>query len=492
MLQSLRKAVLSVLLLGVLFPASCSAQPGSGQGEYRAFTDSRGRVVQARVLRVEGDQVTIERRDGKQFTVPIATFSQADRDFLGGSAGGKTPPATDGDWPRFRGPGGMGISDATGLPVEWDQSKNLVWKTALPGPGASSPITFGDRVYLTCYTGYFIPDEPGGSLEQLKRHLIAVRLDDGQIVWEKAVAAKLPEEERIRDHGFAANSVAVDAERVYAFFGKTGVLAFDHDGNQLWQTDVGSKTNGWGTAASPVLYKDLVFINASVESESLVALDRKTGEEKWRAGGIREAWNTPLVVTAASGRQELVVASQGSVLAFDPDSGESLWSCQTDIGWYMVPSVVAADGVVYCLGGRSGTAALAVRAGGSGDVTETHRLWISKKGSNVSSPVYLDGHLYWMHESLGIAFCAKADTGEIVYEERLDRSGQVYASALLGAGRLYYVTRPGKTFVLAAKPQFEQLAVNDLSDRGVFNGSPAVAGNRLLLRSDKYLYCVGK
>ena len=436
--------------------------------------------------------MTIQRRDGKQFTVPIASFSQGDQDFLRGSADGKTPAAKGGDWSRFRGPDGMGISDATGLPLEWDQTKNLVWKTALPGPGASSPITFGDRVYLTCYTGYFIPDQPGGSLEQLQRHLIAVRLDDGQILWDKAMAAKLPEEEQIRDHGFAANSVAVDAERVYAFFGKSGVFAFDHDGNQLWQTDVGSKTNGWGTAASPVLYKDLVFINASVESESLVALDRKTGEEKWRAGGIREAWNTPLVVTAASGRQELIVASQGSVLAFDPDSGESLWSCKTDIGWYMVPSVVAADGVIYCLGGRSGTAALAVRAGGSGDVTETHRLWTSQKGSNVSSPVYLDGHLYWAHESREIAYCVQAATGEVVYEQRLDRAGQFYASALLADGRLYYVTRDGKTFVLAAKPQFEQLAVNDLSDGSVFNGSPAVVGNRLLLRSDKYLYCVGK
>lgn len=447
MLQSLQKVVFLVLFPGVLLPASCSAQPGTGR---------------------------------------------ADQDFLRGSAGRKTPVATDNDWSGFRGPGGMGISDATDLPLEWDQTENLVWKTALPGPGASSPISFGDRVYLTCYTGYFVPDQPGGSLEQLQRHLIAVRLDDGQVVWDKAVAAKLPEEERIRDHGFAASSVAVDAERVYVFFGKTGVFAFDHEGKQLWQTDVGSGTNGWGTAASPVLHKDLIFINASVESESLVALDRKTGEEKWRAGGIREAWNTPLVVTAASGRHELIVASQGSVLAFDPDSGQSLWSCKTDIGWYMVPSVVAADGVIYCLGGRSGTAALAVRAGGSGDVTATHRLWTSLKGSNVSSPVYLDGHLYWAHESREIAYCAKAATGEIVYEQRLDHAGQFYASALLADGRLYYVSRSGKTFVLAAKPQFEQLAVNDLSDRGVFNGSPAVAGNHLLLRSDKYLYCLGK
>jgi hypothetical protein len=236
----------------------------------------------------------------------------------------------------------------------------------------------------------------------------------------------------------------------------------------------------------------LVFINASVDSASLVALDRRTGEEKWRANGIRDSWNTPLVITAKSGRQELIVAKQGDVLAFNPDTGEQLWSCKTDIGWYMVPSVVADDGIVYCLGGRSGVAGLAVRAGGSGDVTETHRLWTSIKGSNVTSPVYLDGHLYWMNDNRGIAYCAEADSGKIVYEERLDRAGQVYASALLADGKLYYLTRDGRMFVLAAKPKFEQLAVNDLRDRSIFNGSPAVDGSRLLIRSDKYLYCVGK
>jgi outer membrane protein assembly factor BamB len=385
----------------------------------------------------------------------------------------------------------MGLSDAKGLPLSWSTTQNISWKTELPGPGASSPIVFGDHVYLTCYSGYFVPDRPGGSLEELKRHLIAVQRRDGAIAWSREVAAKLPEESQIRDHGYAANTPAADAQRVYAFFGKSGVIAFDHAGNQLWQADVGSETNGWGTAASPVLYKDLVFINASVESGSLVALDQRTGKQRWRAGGIRESWNTPVMVTAPSGRQELIVAVQGNVLAFDPDSGQPLWSCRTDIGWYMVPSVIAADGVVYCLGGRSGITGLAVRAGGKGDVTATHRLWTSQQGSNVSSPVYRDGHLYWMHEQRGVAFCAKAATGEVVYEQRLERAGQVYASPLLADGRLYYLTRDGKTFVLAAKPTFEQLAVNDLRDRGLFNGSPAVDGNRLLIRSDKFLYCVG-
>ena len=465
MLQGVRRIVYLAVFLAACLPAACSAQGRNGQGEYRQFADSRGRAVQARVLRINGDKVTIERRDGKQFTVAIATFSQADQDFIRGLASRKMPRRRGSDWSRFRGPDGMGVSDATGLPLEWDQTRTSPGRPRCPAPArrARSSSAIASTSPATPATSF--PASRAAAWKQLQRHLIAVRLDDGQILWDKASRPNCRKRSKIRDHGFAANSPAADAERVYVFFGKSGVFAFDHEGKQLWQADVGSKTNGWGTAASPVLYKDLVFINASVESESLVALDRRTGEEKWRAGGIRESWNTPLVVTAASGRQELIVAVQGSVLAFDPESGEPLWSCKTDIGWYMVPSVVAADGVVYCLGGRSGTAALAVRAGGSGDVTAD--------ASAVDQPEGLERLVARLPRRAsvldarerGIAYCAKAATGEIVYEQRLDRAGQVYASALLADGRLYYVTRHGKTFVLAAKPQFEQLAVNDLSDR---------------------------
>ena len=493
MFQIARSVVLVVALASLSCHTSCRAQSVDGQGELREFRDRQGRAIHAQVLKVSSDAVTIERRDGKEFTLAISAFSEADQDYIRGLINQSESAAASDNWPCFRGPGGMGVSDATGLPLEWDTNNNVAWKTSLPGPGASSPITFGDHIYLTCYTGYFIPDEPGGSLDQLERHLIALRRDTGRVVWDKAVTAKLPEEESIRDHGFAANTPAADADRVYAFFGKSGVFAFDHEGKQLWQADVGSKTSGWGTAASPLLYENMVIVNASVESESLVALDCKTGKEKWRASGIRESWNTPIIVTADSGRKELVVAKAKEVLAFDPSSGEALWSCKTDIGWYMVPTAVAADGIIYYLGGRSGTAAGAVRAGGSGDVTASHRLWTSKTGSNVTSPIYLDGHLYWMSEKLGIAYCAKAETGELVYEKRLDRFGGVYASPVLVEGRLYYIDRYGKAIVLAAKPEFEQLAVNVIEDgRTRFDGSPAVDGKRLLIRSGKFLYCLGQ
>ena len=393
------------------------------------------------------------------------------------------------NWPRFRGPGGMGVAAENGLPITWDESK-IVWRRQLPGAGASSPITFHDHIYLTAYSGYYVPGVPGGSVEELKRHVIALRRTDGRIVWDKQIPARLPEKERIRDHGYAANTPAADEDRVYAFLGKTGVFALDHDGNQLWHADVGDGASGWGTASSPLLYQDLVIINASVESESLVALDRETGQERWRASGIRESWNTPIVVTAASGRKELIVSRLGDVLAYDPANGKPLWSCKTDITWYMVPTAVAADGIVYVLGGRSGTAALAVRAGGSGDVTDTHRIWTSKAGSNVTSPVYQDGFLYWMGDQSGIVYCAEAKTGDLRYEKRINRAGQVYACPILADGKIYYPTRSGKVLVVAAKPEFELLATNELSDASRFDGSPAVDGNRLLLRSEKYLYCI--
>ncbi len=156
----------------------------------------------------------------------------------------------------------------------------------------------------------------------------------------------------------------------------------------------------------------------------------------------------------------------------------------------MVPSVVAKDGIVYVLGGRSGVAGLAVRTGGRGEVTSTHRLWTSMKGSNVSSPVILNDKLYWVHDSLGIAYCAELATGNLVYEERLNRADQSYSAALLANGHLYYLMRDGRTFVIEAKPEFRQVAVNNLRDGGVFNGSIAVDGDRLLLRSDKFLYCI--
>ncbi len=395
------------------------------------------------------------------------------------------PTAFSADWPQFRGPGGQGATNEPNLPTVWSDSEHLVWKTKLPGYGASSPIALGNRLYVTCYSGYGTDDESSGTMADLTLHVVCLS-SAGEIIWDQHVAPRLPETERVRDHGYAAPTPATDGEFLYVFFGKTGVFKFDLDGQQLWQASVGDKTHGWGCGTSPVLTKHLVIVNASVESGSLVALNQENGEEVWRAGGMNSSWNTPHLVDAGQGKQELVVSVKDKILAFDPETGKQLWHCE-GIPDYVCPSIVSREGVVYVIGGRS-SRAIAVRAGGRGDVTQTHRLWEAKAGANVVSPVIYEGHLYWVSDRNNVAYCLRLDDGEILYAQRFP--GQPYASALAGDGKLYIVTRQGGTYVLAAKPEYQQLAHNRFEDRSTFNASPIAANGKLYLRSDQYLYCI--
>ncbi len=393
------------------------------------------------------------------------------------------------DWPRFRGADGSGCSEERGLPLRWSSTQNIVWKTEMPGPGASSPITWGDRIFLTCYSGYGLDQSDPGDQADLKRHLLCLNRADGKIVWDRTVegAAEIPFGRFQARHGYASSTPATDGKQVYVFFGKEGVFAFDFDGKPVWQADVGTQTHNWGSATSPVLAGDLVIVNASVESRSLVALDQKTGREVWRAPGMNSSWNTPLLVAVGNGKQELIVSVKGFLLAFDPATGKQLWKCP-GINGYVCPSVVAKDGIVYAIGGRRKTA-VAVKTGGRGDVEP---LWTQGVGSNVSSPVVYGDYLYWVSDR-GIAHCVKTETGETVYQKRIAGGFQPYASALVADGKIYSVSRSRGTIVLAAKPVFKQLAQNDLSpDTSLFNASPVVSNGQLLLRSNKFLYCIGK
>lgn len=398
------------------------------------------------------------------------------------------------DWPQFRGPGGRGQSDQTGLPTQWDAASNIAWKTELPGPGASSPVTFGDKIFLTCYSGYGVGEGDVGEISQLKRHLLCLSRQDGKVLWN-VVQPSTQAEGAYRGftalHGYASSTPAVDADAIYVFFGATGAAAYSHDGQQRWLTSCGTQTHDWGSATSPVLYDNLVIVNAGVESGSLIALDKKTGQEVWRQAGMEMTWSTP-ALAQVDGGWELVVQVKRKILGFDPASGKPLWTCQ-GIDDYVCPSILTEGDVAYVIGARRATA-IAVRAGGRGDVTATHKLWEINKGSNVSSPVVHDGRLYWAHESRGAVYCVDAKTGKDVYEERLNpRPGRIYASPLAAGGKLYYVSRDAGVFVVAAKPEFELLAHNKIeTDASIFNGSPAVAAGRLLLRSDRALYCIGK
>ncbi len=399
------------------------------------------------------------------------------------------------DWTGFRGPDARGVSEEA-VPVRWGPEENVVWKTALPGFGASSPITLGERVFLTSYRGYGLDlDEPGQQAD-LQHVVLCVDLADGEIVWAKATEARLPETEYpagfVKLHGYSSGTPVTDGERVYAFFGRSGVLAYSLDGRPLWQTSVGDGTHNWGSGTSPVLYENLVIVNASVESQAIVALDKTTGKEVWRVPGIQQSWSTPLVVDLPDGKKELVVSMKNKVLGIDPATGEQLWDC-AGVRDYVVPAVIAHGGIVYVTGGRT-TQTLAIRAGGRGDVSDTHLVWEIGEGSKVPTPVYDGGHLYWI-DNRGFAACVNADTGEVVYKERLGlrgRGDKIYASLVLVGDKLYGVSREDGTVVLAAGPEFEQLAQNNLGDPSIFNATPVPNNGRLLIRSDRFLYCIGE
>ena len=404
------------------------------------------------------------------------------------------PAAVVADWAQFRGPTG-GISDETALPLTWSADENLLWKSSLPGFGSSSPITVGKKVFLTCYSGYGLDSKSPGKQAGLRLHLLCYDLHSGKQLWQRNVKPILPDQDYkqwLPEHGYASSTPASDGQAVYIFFGKGGVHAFDLDGAPLWEKSAGTKTHGFGTASSPLLLRNRVIINACVESDAVVAFDKKTGKVAWRTPGVLRAWSTPVLVKTPEGSEEIVLSTEGTVIGYDPEDGKKLWTCE-GINDYVCPSIVAHDGVVYAIGGRKEIRSLAVRAGGRGDVTSTHRLWKSGIGSKVPSPVYHDGHLYWV-EHTGIAFCVDAKTGAEIYKKRLPMGQQskTYASVVLADGRLYVVSCYSGTFVLEAKPQFRQLAHNVLGDDSVFNASPAVVPGRLLLRSDRFLYCIGK
>jgi outer membrane protein assembly factor BamB len=402
------------------------------------------------------------------------------------------------DWRQWRGPGGSGLSDEKGLPTTWSAKDNLVWRAKLPGLGTSSPIVVGKRVYVTCYSGYGLgvykkreKGEPEPEdLKDLKRHLVCIDRANGSILWTKNFDPLLPESNYYVHegdfHGYASSTPASDGKNLYVFFGISGIYCFDLDGKQLWREDVGKGKRNWGSSNSPVLYKDLVIVNASVESGSIIAFDKTTGKQAWQAKGISDSWNTPVLVDAPGGT-ELVVNVSGAVLGLDPANGKELWRVKAN-GGYVCPSVVADKDTVYAV--RGGV--LAIKAGGRGDVTESNVLWKAGGGSQIPSPAYHDGRLYWVDRG-GVFTCLDAADGKKVYAERVSKGGEFFASPLIADGKVYLVSRFTGGYVIAEGPKFKELAHNAFEDdKTRTNATPIAHEGNLLLRTDQYLYCLGK
>ncbi len=413
-----------------------------------------------------------------------------------------SPDATAADWMRFRGPNGSGLAMDAKPPGTWGDSENVRWKTELPGPGSSSPIVVGDRVFVTCYSGY--GDGRGsGDMQKLERHLVCVNRADGKIAWSSAIPAVQPEDGYsgfLTEHGYATQTPTSDGERIYVFYGKSGAAAFDLNGAKLWQTSLGTDSNrkGWGSGGSPILYRDFVIINASEEGHALVALEKKTGKIAWKAegAGLASSFGTPLLVEG-EGRTDLVFALPGELWGLNPETGKLRWFAETGLTGNLAASVVAGHGVVYAFGGFPRLGAVAVRTGGKGDVTKTHLLWSGSISTYVPTPVLHDGRLYFVSDA-GFATCLDAKTGNSVFKERMPGAGATgrggkpfYASAVLADGLVYAVSRQNGTFVFEAKPDFKLVAQNRLAgDDSQFNATPALAGRQLFLRSNRALYCM--
>ena len=400
---------------------------------------------------------------------------------------------------RFRGTDGSGSSANVDIPTKWPAQSNLKWKAEIPGAGSSTPIVVGDRVYVTYYSGYGTDLNSTGNSKSLARHLIALDLNTGKEIWTASVVNTSTEDQFqgfLTEHGYATSTPTSDGENIYAFFGKSGVFAFDKQGKQLWNTNVGTESGSrrWGSSASLIGYKNLIIVNAADESQTIYGLNRLTGEVVWKAeaAGLENTFCTPLLVTVGE-RTELVIAVPWEIWGLDPETGKLLWYVETDLDSNICPSVIAKDGIVYAMGGRTG-GSIAVRAGGKGDVAKTHVLWKGTATSYVPSPVIHNDRLYWVNDR-GIALCANAKTGELVYQERIAASGTgrlFYASVSLINNKLYAVSRHGGTFIYETGDKFTQITNNKHMDETAFNASPVITGNHLLLRSNSHIYCIAQ
>jgi outer membrane protein assembly factor BamB len=394
------------------------------------------------------------------------------------------------NWPAWRGPRANGISNETGLPLTWGPKENILWKVPLPEPGNSTPIIWGRHVFLT------------QSLDKGKRRaLIALDRADGKKRWQRELESTVQETSHPQNPPCSASPVT-DGKAVYAHFASAGVVAYDFDGKKLWHRDLGPVLHKWGNGSSPILYKNLLIVyQGPGEPTFLTALDKNTGKPVWtvKEPGINSpifgSWSTPIVVRAGQ-RDELImplpgdkVGGEGEFKAYDPQTGKVLWRCAglgTEV--YAMPMATPSADLVVGISGHNGPT-MAVRPGGQGDVTATHRVWqdSGKLPQRIGSGILHD-NLLFLADADGFVECLDARNGKNIWKARLP--GRLWGSLVLAEGRLYVSSLEGQTFVLAAAPKFRLLATNDL--REPTYAALAVSDGAIFLRTYEHLYCIGK
>jgi outer membrane protein assembly factor BamB len=393
-------------------------------------------------------------------------------------------PEAEHYWSRWRGPSGQGLVRGTNYVNKWSATENVLWRTEVPGLGHSSPIVWKDHLFITTA-------QAGGS----KMSMLAYDRRSGKLLWETVVPSSGVEHIYPKNSHASATAVT-DGQQVYASFGTHGIAAFDFNGKLVWHRKIGDLNNPHGSAGSPVLYKDRIFIYQDHRGTSnlgsfVAAFSTKTGETIWWKDRVEVVgWGTPVVITTGT-RDELIVSSQRKVYAYSPETGADLWTVSGNL-YEVIPTPVVGHGFVFAQSGRAGPT-LAIRPGGTGDVTATHVAWTSPKGSPFVPSSLIHGDLlYQINDMQSILTVFQAKTGELVYQERLGIAAREgFSSSPVAVGNtLFFTNDEGQTFVVEAGPVFKLHHVNEFGTRVL--ASPALVDGTWYWRTDKELLAIGR
>jgi outer membrane protein assembly factor BamB len=390
------------------------------------------------------------------------------------------------NWPRMRGPDGTGVAPANVIaPAKWTE-KDLLWKTPLKGRGHSSPVIWGDRIFLTT------------ALEDgRERQVLCADRKTGKILWEQTAWKGEPEKTH-KMNGWATPSCVTDGEHVWAWFGKPGVYCYTIDGKKVWSQELGTFTakNGRGTASSLAVVGNILLVNGDSDSDpDLFGLDKATGKTVWKADRAKdEGFSTPVVITV-DGKQQIVLNGPDYVAAYDPADGKQIWKCKSFAGRGEPMPAVGKNNLVMVVNGLPGDV-YAVKPDGKGDVTKTHMAWHTprKTTRDEPSPIAVGDYLL-VSNMQGLLFCYDAATGKELWKDRLTEDGkkdQMTAAPIAVGGKVYFVFESGLTVVVEPGPALKIVARNNVGQAKdeLFRASPAVGDGHLYLRSDQALYCV--
>lgn len=423
---------------------------------------------------------------------------------LPAAAGGKHHGSLD-DWSQWRGPQASGVAPRGNPPLTWSEESNVRWKTEIPGKGHSTPIVWGDRVFLTTAVPYGEAEPPRDDHahgahdnmapgQRMKFVVLALRRLDGDVLWQRTVRDARPHEGTHITGSWASSSPVTDGKRVYASFGSQGLYALDMGGELIWQTDLGDmqSRHGHGEGSSPALRGNTLVVNWDHQGESFVtALDTRTGKSRWKVARDEiTSWSTPLIIDHA-GKPQVVIAATGRVRSYDLKSGDVVWEC-AGLSRNVVASPVAGDGYVYVANSYDSQKMMAIRlSAAEGDISGSDAVvWsLDRHTPYVPSPLLYDGMLFFLKHNQGFLTNLNARTGKPHFgPRRLEGIRNVFASPVGAAKRVYIVDRSGNAIVVRRAADFEVLARNRLEES--FSASPAIAGNELYLRGERYLYCI--